>query len=122
VSIYNRRYKEIQESNLAKRGANKATGVLLLSTAIASNIVGYALSFIGLSPLVSLLSAAMWIAILALLVWMYCVVTGEFSFIRDQMDEVADLAMPHVYAAVSHAAPKMISAAAAIKNSQKKTQ
>eukprot|EP00047_Mylnosiga_fluctuans_P002064 m.223023 g.223023 ORF g.223023 m.223023 type:complete len:520 (+) comp10863_c0_seq1:1754-3313(+) len=105
------RFKEIQDSNTAKRTANRTTGMLLLGVTLACNIVGYLLSFLGLSPLVGLLSTIMWVTSIALLVWTYCLVTGEFTEIRDHMDDVTAAVMPSIIGAVG---PNVVSLATSL--------
>jgi len=111
------RYKEMVEMNKLKRGTNKATGIMLFSLALLSNIIGYLLSFLGLSPIVGLLSVVMWLAVIALLMWAYCIITGEFSEIRDQMDQAAESIMPVL---LQLAGPAVLGAALAAGTTAKK--
>jgi hypothetical protein len=65
---------------------------------IAANIAGTIVGFVGLSPVASILSVVTWLAVLALLVWSYSRITGEFSGFRDVMDGTVDEVVPRLLA------------------------
>lgn len=108
-----KKYKEVQELNTARRGARLTTPAVLVAVCIACNLVGTVFSLLGLSPLASLLSSVMWVSMVALLVWFYCNITGEFREFQEQLDGFVDMIIPHATRAVA-AVPPLAAATEAV--------
>ena len=92
------RFDELKETNAALRGSHLTTAIVLVFIMIAANIAGTIVGFVGLSPVASILSVVTWLAVLALLVWSYSRITGEFSGVRDVMDGTVDEVVPRLLA------------------------
>lgn len=101
------RYNDFKALNAARRGSKLTTLFVLLAVCMLSNLLGTLVSFIGLSPLTTLLSAVTWLAAIGLLVWLYCHVTGEFREVRDQLDAVVDLVLPRIMTLGASVAPHL---------------
>lgn len=102
-----KKFKEVQELNTARRSAKLTTPALLFAASMLCNILGSVLGLMGLSPLVGLLSSLMWLCVLALLVWFYCNVTGEFRDIQEQLDGAVDALFPQASLLMTRVAPHL---------------
>lgn len=115
------RYRMLQELNAARRSSSLFTVVALCAIAIVSNVISTVFYYLGLSPLVSLLSSITWLSVVAALVWFYCHTTGEFPEVRDHLDAAVDSLRPFVATAATKAAP-LVSSASGLVGGDKKSQ